>query len=424
VRASVAFKPKRLSIYKESAGDIVSKKMAHTRRVLLVQFAGDYREAYHRLSGGGAETYYAQRYSVDSVAAAGKHVDEMAVFVCLTPEPYDEVLPNGVRAIGGGFSSKIPIRRLLRFVETANPTELILCTPVMELLRWAIRKKVRTLAVLADSFPRKTWRSWIRNRLLAGLLNNPRVEWVANHNINASRGLEALGVDGEKIIPYDWIPVVTPNQFPSKSLREGADRYRLAYVGQITDSKGVRDLLEALAKLKQWNISARLRLAGKGQIGEYENLAKRLGIEREVEFLGLVAHDRVVHLMRDSDAVVIPSRHDYPEGLPFAIYEALCSRTPIIASDHPMFAGKLADKTSALIFPAGDSGAMAERLRTLFSDSALYAALSSESPDVWARLQIPVKFGDLINRWISNTPEDKQWLSSYRLASGSYDRMP
>ena len=40
--------------------------MSKTRLVML-NYAGDYREAYQRLTSGGKETYYAQKYSVDTL---------------------------------------------------------------------------------------------------------------------------------------------------------------------------------------------------------------------------------------------------------------------------------------------------------------------------------------------------------------------
>jgi glycosyltransferase involved in cell wall biosynthesis len=44
--------------------------------------------------------------------------------------------------------------------------------------------------------------------------------------------------------------------------------------------------------------------------------------------LGVIAAEPVLDEMRNSDAVVVPSRHDYSEGLPNTIFEALASRSP------------------------------------------------------------------------------------------------
>ena len=61
--------------------------------------------------------------------------------------------------------------------------------------------------------------------------------------------------------------------------------------------------------------------------------------------------------MHAHDAVVVPSQHAYPEGLPMTIYDAYCSRSPLIASDHPMFRSKVIDDETAVVFGAGDASA-------------------------------------------------------------------
>jgi len=126
--------------------------------------------------------------------------------------------------------------------------------------------------------------------------------------------------------------------------------------------------------------------------------------------------------MRDADVVLIPSRHEYPEGLPLTIYEALAARTPIVASDHPMFRGALVHQRSALIFPAGESEALAAAIRRLGADRTLYAQLSANSSAAWEALQLPVTWGELIERWLSDEPADREWLLEHRLNSGLYDR--
>jgi glycosyltransferase involved in cell wall biosynthesis len=125
--------------------------------------------------------------------------------------------------------------------------------------------------------------------------------------------------------------------------------------------------------------------------------------------------------MRDADVVIIPSHHEYPEGCPMTIYEALCSRTPIIASDHPMFQNKLKDGTNALIFPAANAVALANCMEKLLANPELYERLSIDSYNAWKKLQIPVKWADMINRWLDNSPENRQWLFEHRISSGRYN---
>ena len=389
-------------------------------RLLMVQYAGDYREAVERFTQGGWETYYAQKYSVDAVAEIGKTIEEVAVLCCLTQERYDEVLSNGVRAIGAGFNLKVNIKTLIELIEKQKPTHLIVRTPILEIFRWSIKNKVSTIAILADSFPTQGLKNKLENYWLAKALNYQRIEWVFNHGINSSLSLQEIGVNPDKIIPWDWPPMVTPDSFSVKTLPTEERTYQLVYVGLITESKGIGDVLKALKELSSKNISINLKVAGKGEIDAFIHKAKLLNIEDCVEFLGLVPNQAIVHLMKEADFVIIPSRHEYPEGFPMTIYEALCSRTPIIASDHPMFQNKLRDGTNALIFPAANAVALAACIEKLLSTPELYEQLSLASFDAWKKLQIPVKWADMINRWLHNSPENRQWLFDHRLSSGRY----
>lgn len=393
-------------------------------RLLMVQYAGDYRETVKCLSNGGEETYCAQKYSVDAVAEIGKTIEEAAVLCCLTQERYDEILCNGVRAIGAGFNPKIPtktlIKTLIELIEQQKPTHLIVRVPIQDIFGWAIKKKVPTLAILADSFEAKGLKTKLRHYWLAKTLNHHQIDWVCNHAINSCLSLQEIGVNPDKIIPWDWPHEVTPDSFAAKTLRAEGKTWNLVYVGLIRESKGIGDVLEAVQKLRSKNISINLKVAGKGEVNEFINKAKQLNIEDCVEFLGLVPNKSIVHLMREADGVIIPSRHEYPEGFPLTIYEALCSRTPIIASDHPMFQNKLKDGINALIFPSANAVALADCIEKLLTNSELYERLSLASYDAWKELQIPVKWADMINRWLDNSPENRQWLFDHRLSSGRY----
>lgn len=391
-------------------------------RLLMVQYAGDYRETVKRFAQGYGETYYAQQYSVDAVAEIGKTIEEVAVICCLTKEPYDEVLSNGVRAIGAGFNSTIQVKTLIELIERQNPTHLIVRTPMQEILGWAINKKIPTIAILADSFQNQGIKTKLRNYLLAKTLNHQRIEWIFNHGINSSLSLQEIGVNPDKIIPWDWPHWVTPKDFPAKRLRVDGKAWNLVYVGLITESKGIGDVLDALKELRAKNFSINLKVAGKGETEEFVNKAKQLNLEDCVEFLGLVPNQTIVHLMQEADLVVIPSRPEYSEGFPMTIYEALCSRTPIIASDHPMFQNKLKDGINSIVFPAANPVALAACIEKLLSNPELYEHLSLASYEAWKQLQIPVKWAEMINRWLDNSPENRQWLFDHRLSSGHYNQ--
>jgi glycosyltransferase involved in cell wall biosynthesis len=200
----------------------------------------------------------------------------------------------------------------------------------------------------------------------------------------------------------------------------GALPRKLLYVGSLTSAKGVGDLLQAVAQLRKKEPTLRLFLAGRDPDGAIVALAKSLRVDDAVDFLGLVANDDIPVKMREADVVIIPSRHEYPEGLPLTIYEALSARTPIVASDHPMFKEALVDGESAVIYPAGDADRLAKAIASLLQDARLYENLSARSEDAWNRIQLPVSLGALLEAWIADTPARIEWIRDHSIFSGRY----
>ncbi len=398
----------------------------HTQNTLLVvQYSGDYRDAYQRIQNGTGETYFAHGYVLNSLNKIGQeneNVDKVVVLHCYSNHAYDEQIMPHLRIISTGLRCNESQKSIIPYIKAIEPRYLVVFCPLREIFVWATSLRIRTLGIFADSFMSKTWRQKISHFRLRQTLNHQNIEWLANHGINACRSLDSIGVNPQKIIPWDWPQKQSPANYSPKGLRHGLEIWNLVYVGSLQASKGVGDILQAMAGLQSRGIMMALKVAGQGNLVEFQTLAAQLGVQEQVEFLGAVPnHDIVDPLMRQADCVVIPSRHEYPEGLPLTIYEALTSRTPIVASDHPMFMGNLEHGVSALIFRAGDSTALAREIERLLTDNELYQSLSTAAEQTWQKLQIPTKWADLINYWLDDSEKGHNYLHEYCLASGRYD---
>ena len=392
-------------------------------RIVFVQY-GDYRFAVRNFEAGGAETYAAQRYSVEIVAELAKQHELVAV-VCLNADPYEERLPNKVLTQGLRLYSQVSEAELVERVAALRPTHLVSRSPIRPLLRWGIRSSVRTLPLLATSFPaRGGLRTYYRHWRTARILSHPAIEVVGNHALNSCLDLRRIGVPPAKIVPWDWPAVATPAQRPAKTwLSASAGPVRLFYAGVISDDKGVGDCLGALRLLRERQRDARFTFAGAGDIARFEKLADDLGVRGAVTFLGRIPHVDVLRQMHEHDLVVVPSRHSYPEGLPLTIYDAYCSRTPLLASDHPMFRGRVEHEFGALVFRAASPESLAEQADRLLRYPELYAQLSGNSAEAWQRLQLPVRWGDLLRHWLDGSPEGRAYFAHYNLSAGPY-RLP
>ena len=386
---------------------------------------GDFREAIRRLESGKGETYWGQQYTIDFLRKLVVRGRELCA-VSLGVEPYAEEIENGLYSVGIPYGDRsLRDADLIRVVDSYGPTHVIVRPLINGLLSWALDRGVRLLPTTASSYDDVTFRKfrgWVGLKRLVKLLNRDEIQWIGNHNVNASRSLERAGVDPRKIVPYDWPGKIKPADRSPKQLSRETRARRLIFVGAVKKGKGVGDCLDAVARLRSENMAVSLTVIGAGKVAEFEVRARELNIADHVEFAGLVEHDRIITLMSEHDAVLVPSHHDYAEAMPFVIYESYCSRTPPIVSDHPMFRNTVRHRETGLVFPAGDGDALAACVKTLLSDATLYRNLSEASQAAWQAMQCPVMWHELVERWLNDTTDDYRWLAKRCLASGIYDQ--
>lgn len=390
-------------------------------RLTIVQY-GDYAEAAARFQAGGKENYYAQRYTVEFVArlAAAEGVERVTVIAFGADRPealtHSGVMTCGIELYPQGERPRF--RELLAVIAATRPTHLVIGAPIAPAIRWGLRQKLHVLPLFADSFRSTGLRKHIRNRMLAWLLNRPAIEYVANHNLAASLDLARIGVARDKVLPFDWPAMTSAQDYEAKPAPRPDRPFRLLYVGQLTGAKGVGDAVRALAILRGRGLDAVLTLVGAGDSEQFTSLARQLGVGAQLVLTGLLPHDRVLAEMRTHDVVLVPSHHDYPEGLPMTLYEALCVRTPLVVSDHPMFQLRIRDGEQALVHPQRDPEAMADRIARLALDPQLYEGFSRQAAVAVQDYLCPLKWDRLLAEFLD--PVARKGLRSYSLARYSY----
>lgn len=400
------------------AGKGASRESADPRRMTFVQF-GDYAEGYHRVTSGEGANYYAQKYTVEHMGSLAARDDVASVHVLtFATDAAEERLDNGVVASGLQLyveGHKARHDELIAAVAATDPTHLVVAAPLVPLIRWALGRGVTVLPLFADSFQGSGLRVLLRNRRLAFVLNHPGIEFVANHNLASSLDLARIGVDEAKIVPFDWPAIVTPADWPAKTL-PGADRpLRLLYVGMIMETKGIGDAISAVAELRRRGRPTELTVIGSGDQPPFEDLARREGVSDSVHFIGRKPHAEVLEAMHGHDLVLIPSRHEYPEGLPMTIYEALCTRSPVVVSDHPMFALRIRHGVNAMVHRAGDPGSLADRVLEVLDTEGLYQRLSDDAVRVADGYLCPLKWDRLVSAFLD--PTERAALERYTLKS-------
>ena len=139
----------------------------------------------------------------------------------------------------------------------------------------------------------------------------------------------------------------------------------MLFVGRLTKKKGVDLLLKAIRKLQEKKGPLpSLYIAGSGsQEASLKKLANGL---KTIKFIGWQNHIALQKIMKDAQAVVVPSQEADDgdcEGLPTVILEAIRAGTVVIATNHAGIPEIIEDKVSGLLTPEGDINALADSLQ-------------------------------------------------------------
>ncbi len=141
----------------------------------------------------------------------------------------------------------------------------------------------------------------------------------------------------------------------------------IAYVGRLTQVKGIDYLLEAIPKLKG---SFRLLIPGSGSEEEsYKQKANQLGILDRVKFLGFVPDVKPIY--ESTDIFVLPS---LSEGLPLVLLEAMAAGCACVVTDIGL---PVKNGENALVVKPANSEELAVAINKLILDPRLRKKLAS-----------------------------------------------
>ncbi|NIR43065.1 MAG: glycosyltransferase family 4 protein, partial [Gemmatimonadetes bacterium] len=183
----------------------------------------------------------------------------------------------------------------------------------------------------------------------------------------AERGLPRSGV---RVI----YPGIDHDRFrPDPEVRR-YERPTFGYVGRLKRYKGLEYVVDAIARLADEGVDARLVVAGKGDHEAALRAHAADGAASRVEFLGYVSEDEKLELLRKCWATVYPSPK---EGWGITNIEAAACGTPAVASDSPGLRESVAHEVSGLLVRHGDVGAWAEALRRIALDADSRARLQA-----------------------------------------------
>ncbi|MFH1661825.1 MAG: glycosyltransferase [Candidatus Falkowbacteria bacterium] len=151
--------------------------------------------------------------------------------------------------------------------------------------------------------------------------------------------------DSKKVILSN--PVIFKNN-KNREIKNYNKKFNFLYVGQLEKHKGILFLINVFKKIN----NSELIVIGDGNCPVSKN-------NKNIKFLGKLKNSEVNKLMREADALIMPSL--CYENSPTVIYEAFANGLPVISSNIGG-APELLKDGAGILFKAGDGNDLIEKI--------------------------------------------------------------
>lgn len=141
----------------------------------------------------------------------------------------------------------------------------------------------------------------------------------------------------------------------------------LLNVGRLARHKRIVDLIDAMPRVAAAFPNVQLLIAGDGsERAALQAQAEKLGVATHVRFLDRLSRERVLELMAEADALVLPSLW---ESLSHVAIEAIAIGVPVVATAIPGLSEVLEHEKTALLVPPCDPAALADAILRMIGDA-------------------------------------------------------
>lgn len=146
-------------------------------------------------------------------------------------------------------------------------------------------------------------------------------------------------------------------------------------VGQLKEKKGLRQLVDACAILRDRGYDFACRIVGEGpDRPTLESRIRDRDLADVIELTGALDHADVVEQYRAATVFTLPcvtGADGDRDGIPNVILEAMAMECPVVSTRHSGIPEAVADGVTGTLVEPGDPGALADALARLLDDAAL-----------------------------------------------------
>lgn len=182
--------------------------------------------------------------------------------------------------------------------------------------------------------------------------------------VSNSEGLRTLALATSPSQHFDIIPngVDTKQFFPAYEKRPQEEYIVTPGASRITDRKGLKYLIQAIALLLPRYPMLRLKILGDGSgRASLEKLVRDTHLEEKVTFVGRVPREETRAYYQEASVFVLPSLN---EGMSNALLEALACGLPIITTQTGGTKELVEDGKNGILVPFRSAQKIADALET------------------------------------------------------------
>lgn len=195
----------------------------------------------------------------------------------------------------------------------------------------------------------------------------PQARWVLEQAAAVCVPCEALRMQLRSLARNAHVVVIPPPVQIDIEKAEARPNL-VVFLGHLEASKGIYELLDAIAAVRAAVPDVRLACAGEGDRIGVARYAERLGISDAVKFTGWVGPSGKRALLEHAAALALPSSE---ESLPMSLLEAMSAGVPVVASAVGGIPEVLADGVNGFLVAPGDKRSLERALRRLLIDRPL-----------------------------------------------------
>jgi glycosyltransferase involved in cell wall biosynthesis len=150
--------------------------------------------------------------------------------------------------------------------------------------------------------------------------------------------------------------------------------FTISYIGGFGYHRGLHTAIQAMPEILREVDNARLLLIGTGEnFTEMKAMAKKLGVDKSVDFAGRQPFDSVPSYVAASDICLVPhvaSGHT-DSTIPHKLFQYMAKTRPVIVSSAKPLARIVKETGTGLVFQSEDASDLAKAVLKIHGDSRL-----------------------------------------------------